>query len=242
MTKNEFLSRLADELRKKHIVDAEDIVDEYQQHFAFKMADGFSEEEIAAKLGNPSALAAQFEDDGGEKRHTGKKIVTLIGLCFSDFFVGCFFILLFAWEVVMAAFSMSNAVVAVCLFGGMSPWSLIPPLPYWCGAVFGLSFAALSVFSAVGCVYFAAFIRQLMRSYGRFHKNTLAAASGGAVLPSLAVFPRLSAKANRRFRTVALGSLTLFAVFLVLGTILSMLFAGALEFWHVWGWFGYAAT
>jgi len=239
MTKNEFLLRLSDALRKRHVSDYSDIVGEYEQHFAFKMADGFSEEEIAAKLGSPEDIAAQFESGGEEKRQTGRKTVTLVGLAFSDFFVGCFFVLLVAWEAVMAAFSVANAVIAACLLGGKSPWALIPPLPYWCGAVFGVSLLALAVFSAVGCVYFAAFIRQLMRSYGRFHKNTLASASGGAVLPPLSAFPRLSPQANRRIRTVALAALTLFAVCFVLGIIVSMIAAGALEFWHAWGWFGY---
>ena len=53
MTKNEFMTRLASELRKRNVADAADIAEEYEQHFAFKLADGYSEEEIAAKLGSP---------------------------------------------------------------------------------------------------------------------------------------------------------------------------------------------
>jgi len=239
MTKNEFLLRLSDALRKRHVPDYSDIVGEYEQHFAFKTADGFSEEEIAAKLGSPEDLAAQFEGGGEEKRQTGRKTVTLVGLVFSDIFAGFFFAFLFAWETVVAAFSVCSAVIGACLLAGRSPWALIPPLPFGCAVVFGISLAALAVFSAAGCVYFALFIRQLMRSYGRFHKNTLASASGGAVLPPLSAFPRLSPQANRRIRTVALAALTLFAVCFVLGIIVSMIAAGALEFWHAWGWFGY---
>ena len=51
MTKNEFLASFQNELQKRHIPDWEDVVSEYEQHFALKQADGFSEEEIAAKLG-----------------------------------------------------------------------------------------------------------------------------------------------------------------------------------------------
>lgn len=239
MTRNEFLSKLTDELKKKYITDAADIITEYEQHFAFKMADGFSEEEIAAKLGNPVALASQFENVSEDKKYGGKKTVTTIGLYIIDFFTGIFFILLMAWEAIIVAFSLCSAVVAVCLFADIRPWSMIPPMPYWCGVVFGLSLAALAVLSAVGCIYFGAFIRQLMRSYGRFHHNTLAAASGSAVLPSLAIYPRLPAKINRPIRSIALFSLALFAACFVLGMIISMLSAGALEFWHSWGWFGY---
>jgi len=250
MTKNDFLARLADALSKNRVADAADIICEYEQHFAFKMADGFSEEEIAAKLGDPIAHAAQFESSttassrtpSGTSPHSAKKITTVIGLCFADLFAGAFFALLMAWQVIMVAFSLVCAVIAVCLFGNFNTYSLIPPMPYWCGAILGLSIAALSVLVAVGSVYFAAFIRQLMRSYGRFHRNAMAACSGKAVLPSLAVHPQLTPRTNRRLRSIALIALAVFAAFFMLGMIVSMIASGALEFWHAWGWFGYAGV
>lgn len=69
MTKNEFVTQRTAELHKRNV--AADVVEEYQQHFSFKLADGYSEEEIAARLGDPVALAAQFgEAEAGEKRHS----------------------------------------------------------------------------------------------------------------------------------------------------------------------------
>ena len=53
MTKHEFMTQFTNELHKRHIADAADVAEEYEQHFAFKMADGYSEEKIAAKLGDP---------------------------------------------------------------------------------------------------------------------------------------------------------------------------------------------
>ena len=50
MTKHEFMARLASELHKRNVADAADVIEEYEQHFAFKLADGYSEEEIASKL------------------------------------------------------------------------------------------------------------------------------------------------------------------------------------------------
>lgn len=68
MTKNEFLVSFQKELQKRHIPDWEEVLSEYEQHFALKQADGFIEEEIAAKLGAPAELAAQFEAaDEGDK-------------------------------------------------------------------------------------------------------------------------------------------------------------------------------
>lgn len=239
MTKNEYLTLLMNELEKNNVPDAADIVSEYEQHFAFKLADGFSEEEISAKLGDPIALASQFDSKTNVEQSHGRKAVTLFGLVFADLFTGMFFALLCAWEVVMAAFSLASAVTAVCLFGHFNIYSLIPPMPYWCGAVFGLSLLALSVLTAIGCVFFAAFIRQLMSSYARFHHNSLAAASGSPVLPSVSIRPQFPAKVSRKIRTVALISLAIFAACFVLAMIVSMISSGALGFWHAWGWFGY---
>lgn len=69
MTRNEFVTQRTAELHKRNV--AADVVEEYQQHFSFKLADGYSEEEIAARLGDPVALAAQLgEAEAGEKRHS----------------------------------------------------------------------------------------------------------------------------------------------------------------------------
>ena len=67
MTKLEYLTALQTELRKKNVVDVDDIVTEYEQHFLFKLADGYSEEEIAAKLGAPEQIAVQFAGAAGRK-------------------------------------------------------------------------------------------------------------------------------------------------------------------------------
>lgn len=69
MTRNEFVTQRTAELHKRNVVA--DVVEEYQQHVSFKLADGYSEEKIAARLGDPVALAAQFgEAEAGEKRHS----------------------------------------------------------------------------------------------------------------------------------------------------------------------------
>lgn len=44
MKKNEFISTLKSVLERNEISDTAEIVEEYEQHFAFKLADGYSEE------------------------------------------------------------------------------------------------------------------------------------------------------------------------------------------------------
>ena len=237
MTKHEFMTRLTSELHKRNVEDAADVVEEYEQHFAFKLADGYSEEEIAARLGTPEELAAQFGETNAPKQERGSKPLTVVGLCFADLFAGLFFALLDGFGLVMAAATLAFAGVAVCLLGNLNVYGLLPAMPYWCGAILALSAAALAVLIAVGCVYYAAFLRQLVRSFGRFQHNTLAAASGEATLPALAINPQFTAKTKRRLRSVALISLALFAACFVLSYLVCALSAGSVQFWHVWGWF-----
>ena len=239
MTKIEFMTQFEAELRKRKVADAADIIDEYGQHFEFKMADGYSEEEIAARLGDPAALAVQFGAVGAK---TSSKPLVIVGLGLAELGAILFFLLLAAWGVVMVAASLSSAALAVCLVGGINAAGVIPQMPYWCGAILGLSFAPLCVLIAVGCVYYWAFVRQLVRLFGRFRHNALASASGEAVLPSLGINPQFSAKTKRRLRTVALVSLALFAACFVLGFVACAMSAGGLQFWHIWGWFEAAPT
>lgn len=239
MLRSEFLSCLNAELKKRNVPETADIVAEYEQHFAFKLADGFSEEEIAAKLGSPLVLAAQFENGTPGTKGGGKKLLTVIGLFFTDLFVGAVFVLLFAWGLVMAALSIAGAVLAVCLLGGLNIHSLIPPMPYASAVIFAIASGGLALVTTAGCIYFAAFIRQSLRSFGRFQRNALAAAVGEAVLPSIPLYPQFSGKTRRWLRTAALSGLTVLAAGSVLGFIVSALSAGGLEFWHIWGWFSY---
>ncbi len=237
MTKNEFMTRLAAELRKRNVTDSADIIEEYGQHFAFKTADGYCEEEISAKLGAPEELAAQFIESDTSDHKGGSKALAIIGLCFADLFAGLFFVLLAGFAVVLAVSAFCFASVAVCLFGNLNIYSLIPDMPYWCSIITALAFTFLTALTAIGCIYYTAFLRQLVRAFARFHHNTLASASGKAVLPSIAISPQFSLKTKRRLRLAALVSLALFAVCFVLSYVVCAFSAGALEFWHAWGWF-----
>lgn len=237
MTKNDFLNKLSSALEKKHVPDVAGIIGEYEQHFSFKMADGYSEEEVAAKLGDPTALAGQY--DNADAPSGRNKLLTVLGLVFTDLGGGCLMLLLWAWLAVIAALAVTSLAGAVCLIGGINVYSLLPAMPYGCAVIFGVMLAALAVLSAAGCVYYTAFLRQLLRSYFRFHHNALAAASGSVPLPKIGINPQLDARLNRRLRTTVLVSLIAFAVCFILAFVVSAITAGGLQFWHLWGWFGY---
>lgn len=238
MKKNEFISTLKSVLERNKISDTAEIVEEYEQHFAFRLADGYSEEEIASRLGDPKQLAMQYrQGTSSTTKHSGA--LTKIGLGFADVFAGLFFLLLALFGVVIAAASVAFAGLGVSLIGGMNPWSLLPSMPYWCGAILGFALVALALLSAVGCVYYWSFLIQLGRSFLRFQRNLLASASEKPVLPSLPARAKLSPRTNRHLRNVLMIALLAFAVCFVLGYLSCALSAGSFEFWHAWGWFGH---
>ncbi len=237
MMKNEFLSRLTDELKIRQIADRDDIVNEYEQHFAYKLADGFPEEEIVAKLGDPVMIAAQFEPDGPDRgQERAGKMASLVFALIS-FPVALLLLLLILGGIVLLAASLAFGGLAVALLADIKVTSLIPAMPYWTGAIFGISLASLAVLLAVGSLYYAAFIRQLVRSYRRLRHNTIASVSGQATLPGLAIHPQLEARTNRRLRMTALLSFTLCAISFTLAFIAAVLSTGSFEFWHSWNWF-----
>ena len=130
------------------------------------------------------------EAERAPQKESGSKPLTVIGLRFADVFAGLFFLLLAGFGIVLAAAALSFGVAAVCLLGGLNIHGLLPAMPYWCGAILGLSLLALTALFAVGYVY--------------FQHNAMANASGLAALPPLPISPQFSAKAKRRLRVADL--------------------------------------
>lgn len=159
------------------------------------------------------------------------------GLALTDLFSGMFFALLFACTAALAAFSAASAIAGICLIGGLNPYSLLPAIPYWCGAVFAGALIALSVFIAIGTICLILFDIHLARSYGRFHHNQLASFSGKKVLPPYVSGLKLSEKTGRMLKKAAMVSLAVFAVCLASGFVVCSVSAGSLGFWHAWNWF-----
>ena len=185
MTKNEFMEKLAKELKARGVADAADIEEEYEQHFASKLADGYSEEEIAAKLGDPAKLAAQFGAESAPTGKGGKKAAVVTGFVFLDIVTVLGFIALAAFALVLAAAAIGFAAVGVSLVTKASLYGVIPAMPYGSAVILGIASLALAVLTGIGCAWYTAFVRQSVRAFCRFQSNAIADAEGKAVLPSL---------------------------------------------------------
>ena len=148
MTKSEFMEKLAKELKARGVADAADIEEEYEQHFAFKLADGYSEEEIAAKLGDPAKLAAQFGAESASAGKGGKKATVVTGFVFLDIVTVLGFIALAAFALVLAAAAIGFAAIGVSLITKASLCGVIPAMPYGSAVILGVASLAFSPASA----------------------------------------------------------------------------------------------
>lgn len=236
MKKDVFLNQLEKKLIEYKISDIDEIISEYDYHYNYKVEDGYSEEEISVRLGDPTEIAQQYIE-GNIIEKSGRKILSIIGLIFIDIFVIQFFILFFAWVLVLLAFSISSFGIGISLFLSLNPFGLIPYLPYWCGAVIGVSLISLGTFSLVGTLYSNLYLKQLGKKYVRFHKNTVQVYRNKPTLPSLPSNPQLTKKHSRKMRFIFQLSLNAFAISFILGYAICALTAKAFEFWHVFEWF-----
>lgn len=237
MNKQAYLNELKSHLKTNNVSDIDEILAEYEEHFTRKMADGYSEEEIAAKLGKPKEIALQFAQtaEGGEKQRTNKLVVGT-GLFFADLFVIPLMVIMYAWVAVLGATAIAAAAYGVALIARpLLPEKIliIPPMPYAVGAVWGVTFLAFGVLAAAAMIYCLRLTVQMGKSYRRWHKNVY---SGGKY-PPYSMFPLLGDHLRRKLRTVALAALIVFGATFVVGYVIMTVCAGALGFWHTWNWF-----
>jgi len=234
MTKKDYLDQLSAELKKNNVADMADIVSEYEQHFAFKLADGYTEEEISAKLGSPKTIAAQFDSakDTG-KPASGAGFFVKLALAFTAVFEAMFYLVFLAWNIILGASSAATAVLGVCLGIGINIEGLIPFMPHSGSLLLGVSVLGLSGIFGAATVYCFAFLKQMIRASVRWHKNTVS----GNTLPPLPFNPQFRPKTKRALRTIMLWSVIVFGVMFVIAFAVLMLQAGAVGFWHHWNWF-----
>ena len=238
MTKNEFIAALEKHLRQQGVSEIEDILQEYEDHFAFKGRDGYTQEEIARKLGAPQAIASQYAAGGAPaKQNLFLKLIVGTGLFFTDIVSFAFLIALYAFSAVLAAFAVANLALAVSYAFGLNPYGILPPMPVHCALAAAGMLLGLTALSAL-CVYFwSALVNQLMKKYLRFRKNFMAAVTGGARQLPYPVRLQTPPKVWRTLRRVLLISLCVFVFGFVVFYGVCAISAGSLGWWHAWNWF-----
>jgi len=125
MTREAFIARLWAGLKGMPPKAAAEIVADYDAHFAEGAAEGRTETEIAAALGDPDRLARELRAEAGVKQ----------------------------WETRRSPEAAAVAVFAVLGLGAIDIIFLLPILIGVISVLFGLTIAALGVFVAGGVVF-----------------------------------------------------------------------------------------
>ena len=127
MNRAHFMAQLRDGLAGLHHTDISDIVADYESHFSDGAADGRTQEEVAAALGDPARLARELRAEIGLKR----------------------------WEEERSPSGAAAAVFAVLGLGALDLFILLPVLMTVGGVLFGLAMAAIAGLFAGGAVFAA---------------------------------------------------------------------------------------
>lgn len=95
MKRAHFMAQLRDGLSGLHHTDIDDILADYERHFADGAADGRTEDEVAAALGDPARLARELRAEVGFRRWEERPsagnfvgvVLALLGLATIDFVI-----------------------------------------------------------------------------------------------------------------------------------------------------------
>jgi hypothetical protein len=236
MNKKQYLDALKKELLQSKVTDVDEVLADYEAHFARKAMDGHAEEEIARRLGNPREIAADFLPDAKAQGNAGAgkgRGLVRCALCASDLFALPFFALLFLWAAGMLAGSAGVFALGGYISLGMTFISAIPVLPLVGGILLGLSIVMLSVLLCVASLWFFMLSSQMTRAYLRWHGNRWNARHE---LP-LPVTPQMTGKRLRNTRTIVIVALACLVVLFAAAFLVMSVQAGTPGFWHTWHWF-----
>jgi uncharacterized membrane protein len=237
MDKDTFISELEKSLAAHDVADSDEIIAEYKVHFSRKIADGYSEAEIAKKLGDPKKLAKEYVDEEGVPAKSAKPPI-LLGLALTDIFSTLFFIVAYAWVLALAigtvAFVFSGACLIAAPFFSVAILG-IPYLPYLPGALLGVAIIAVGVLTGVLTINCFALVKRTTAEFVRWQKAIVA----NKKYLRYSLFPLLGSKLRRVLRPITLIAVLIGASCFTVAYVMMASMAGSLGFWHVWEWFAY---
>lgn len=180
MTRNEFIKRLKAGLKGMQPADIDEIAADYEDHFAAGMAEGRSEEEVAAALGNPARLARELRFEAGFRNWKSDRspssalaaILAFMGLATIDILI----LLPVVLPVIGVVFGLFVAVVACFIAGGFiliaGPFSGFPG--GWLVAILaGLGTMSASVAAGALLTLVSIWIVNALMWFGRLHYRVI---------------------------------------------------------------------
>lgn len=176
MKRNEFIRRLKAGLKGMPQDDIDEIAADYEDHFAAGIAEGRSEEEVAAALGNPARLARELRFEAGFRNWKSERspssawsaILAFMGLATIDILI----LLPIVLPVIGVIFGLFVAVLACFIAGGFiliaGPFSGFPG--GWLVAILvGLGTMSASVAAGALLTLVSIWVVNALMWFGRLH-------------------------------------------------------------------------
>lgn len=176
MNRAHFMAQLRDGLSGLHHSDIDDILRDYESHFADGAADGRTEDEVAAGLGDPARLAREMRAEVGFRRWEQDRspgnllgvVLALLGLATFDFII----LLPFLCGLAAVFFGLSVACLGCVVGGTFLLFSLL-----WGGVMPNLGMQLLIALGLIsGAIGFGALLLWIMEAlakllirYARLH-------------------------------------------------------------------------
>lgn len=180
MTRNEFIKRLKAGLKGMPQDEIDDMVADYEEHFDAGLAEGRSEEEVAAALGNPSRLARELRFEAGYRNwEAGRSpssawaaIIAFMGLATIDILI----LLPIVLPIIGVVVGLFVAVIAIFISGGFAlivgPFSGFPG--GWLVAILaGLGLMSAAVAAGALLTLVSIWIVNALMWFGRLHYRVI---------------------------------------------------------------------
>jgi uncharacterized membrane protein len=179
MNKKEFLGRLSELIKDIPEEEKKDILFDYEEHFRIGLEKGRKEEEIAASLGDPKAIAKQSRAScilkEAEKTTSASNIIraifAVVGLGFFNLVIvlgpaiGLMGILVALFAAAFAITVSGAAVLFGTLIGPIFVWNIYIPFAAVVSIPLGIGLTALGLLFIIGAFYLTKFFYKLSISY-----------------------------------------------------------------------------
>lgn len=181
MTRSEFLSILHDRLRGLPASEIEELMDDYDSHFAEGLAAGRSEAEIAAALGDPVRLARELRAEAGLRRWESARtpanfyaaMIGFLALIAVDFM----FLLPLLGALALAALVIGLALLGLCVAGLVLVMKLFSfhglSLGYLTRILSGIGLLGLGVGGSALLLMGVDYVVRLLGRFARLHYTLL---------------------------------------------------------------------
>jgi uncharacterized membrane protein len=185
MTQREFIDAVSRHLKGLTDEEKRDILADYEEHFALGKEAGKSEEEIAAKLGDPKSLARQYRAGTmvrrAEEKHTVANVLNVVIAALALGMFNLIFVLPLFFAVLGVLVGLLGAALGIAVGGLASAVLSLASLfvAHWVvpvafagvGFFAGIGLACLGVLMCIGCFYIIKYTGIGLVKYVKFNIN-----------------------------------------------------------------------